>query len=138
MLKGIQNFLTLIYENWTTICVIIGLLIGIYEKVMTTFKRNEEHRLEIDKEEVNRRLETARRFIKEGMLDMVSHAENDYEDWKKSGEFKRSQVIKEIFEKYPILEMVSNQDEVIAWIDEQIDNALVTLRETIEGTCRAE
>lgn len=138
MLKGIQNFLTLIYENWTTICVIIGLLIGIYEKVMTMFKRNEEHRLEIDKAEVNRRLETAKRFIKEGMLDMVSRAEGEYDTWKKSGEFKRSQVIKEVFDTYPILEMVTNQDEVISWIDEQIDNALVTLRDTIEGMGRAE
>ena len=138
MLKGIQNFLTLIYENWTTICVIIGLLIGIYEKVMTMFKRNEEHRLEIDKAEVNRRLETAKRFIKEGMLDMVTRAEDEYDTWKKSGEFKRSQVIKEVFDTYPILEMVTNQDEVISWIDEQIDNALVTLRDTIEGMGRAE
>lgn len=138
MLKGIQNFLTLIYENWTTICVIIGLLIGIYEKVAVMFRRNEEHRIEIDKAEVNRRLETAKRFIKEGMLDMVTHAEGDYDTWKKSGEFKRSQVIKEIFDMYPILEMVTNQDEVIAWIDEQIDVALVKLRETIEGLGEAE
>ena len=138
MLKGIQNFLTLIYENWTTICVIIGLLIGIYEKVAVMFRRNEEHRIEIDKAEVNRRLETAKRFIKEGMLDMVTHAEGDYDAWKKSGEFKRSQVIKEIFDMYPILEMVTNQDEVIAWIDEQIDVALVKLRETIEGLGEAE
>ena len=138
MLKGIQNFLTLIYENWTTICVIIGLLIGIYEKVAVMFRRNEEHRIEIDKAEVNRRLETAKRFIKEGMLDMVTHAEDDYDAWKKSGEFKRSQVIKEIFDMYPILEMVTNQDEVIAWIDEQIDVALVKLRDTIEGLGEAE
>jgi hypothetical protein len=72
------------------------------------------------------------------MLDMVSRAEGEYDTWKKSGEFKRSQVIKEVFDTYPILEMVTNQDEVISWIDEQIDNALVTLRDTIEGMGRAE
>jgi hypothetical protein len=33
MLIGIQNFLEIINNNWTTIIVIIGLLVGIITKI---------------------------------------------------------------------------------------------------------
>jgi hypothetical protein len=66
------------------------------------------------------------------MLKMITDSELEYETWRESGEIKRSQVIKQIYAEYPILEKVADQNSVIAWIDTQIDNALVTLRKVIE------
>ena len=40
-----------------------------------------------------------------------------------------SLVVHQIYRDYPILEKVMSQDELIAWIDAEIDNALPTLRE---------
>ena len=66
------------------------------------------------------------------MLKMITDAEVDYEDWNKAGSIKRSQVIKEIFKEYPVLSKVTNQEEIIQFIDDAIDNSLKELRKTIE------
>ena len=66
------------------------------------------------------------------MLKMITTAEQDYETWNEAGSIKRSQVIKEVYEKYPILSKAINQEEMIAWIDEQINNSLKTLRKIVK------
>ena len=58
---------------------------------------------------------------------LITDAEIDYESWNKAGSIKRSQVIQKIFEKYPILTKVSNQTEIIEWIDETINISLKEL-----------
>lgn len=120
-MKGIQSFLELINNNWTSILVCIGLVIGIIKKVVDFFSKTDEERIEIVKKE-----------IQQTMLKMISDAEANYADWNKAGEIKRSQVIKEIYERYPILSKAINQEEMIAWIDNEIDNSLKTLREIIK------
>lgn len=120
-MKGIQSFLEFINKNWTTIVVCLGLLIGIVKKVQDFFSKTDEERIEIVKKE-----------IQQTMLKMISDAEANYADWNKAGEIKRSQVIKEIYERYPILSKAINQEEMVAWIDSEIDNSLKTLREIIK------
>lgn len=120
-MNGIVNFLNLINDNWTTITVIIGLLIMLYRKVESYLKKSEEEKIEI-----------AKKQIREICLRLVSEAEMDYESWEQAGEIKRSQVIQEIYKEYPVLEKVINQEELLEFIDEAIDEALVILREVIE------
>lgn len=120
-MKGIQSFLEFINNNWTTIAVCLGLLIGVIKKVQDFFSKTDEERIEIVKKE-----------IQQTMLKMISDAEANYADWNKAGEIKRSQVIKEIYERYPILSKAINQEEMVAWIDREIDNSLKTLREIIK------
>ena len=107
MLHGIQNFLQLINDNWTTIIVIIGLLVGLFKKIQRYLSKSDEEKIAIAKAQ-----------IKETMLKMITTAEQDYETWNEAGSIKRSQVIKEVYEKYPILSKAINQEEMIAWIDE--------------------
>ena len=121
ILHGIQNFLQFINDNWTCIVVIIGLLISLYKKIENYLEKSDEEKIEIAKSQ-----------IKQTVLKMVTEAELDYDEWNKSGSIKRSQVIEEIYAKYPILSEVINQEELVKWIDVEIDNALVTLREIIE------
>lgn len=121
MLNGIENFLSIINNNWTTIIVIIGLVIAIVKKAKDYFGKSDEEKIAIAKAQIS-----------ETMLKLITDAEVDYEDWNKAGSIKRSQVIKEIFNEYPILSKVANQDEIITYIDYMIDSSLRELRKTIE------
>lgn len=121
VLNGIKNFLEIIETNWTTIIVIIGLVIAIVKKAKSYFSKSDAEKIEIAKQQV-----------KEIILKLISDAEVDYDEWKKAGSIKRSQVIKDIFIEYPILSKTVNQEDLIKWIDETIDDALVTLREIVK------
>ena len=121
ILNGIKNFLSLINDNWTTILVIVGLALALWKKIESYSK------LSTDK-----KIETAKKQISENILKLITQAEKDYAEWEKAGSIKRSEVISEIYKEYHILAKVVNQEELVKWIDEQIDNALPTLREIIK------
>ncbi len=121
VLNGIKNFLTLVNDNWTTIAVILGLMIAISKKAINYFSKSNEEKIAI-----------AKKHIQETMLKMIGDAEEDYEEWNKAGSIKRAQVIKQIFAENPILSKAVDQDELIKWIDDAIDDALVTLRKIVE------
>lgn len=121
ILNGIQNFLQFINDNWTSIMVIIGLGIGVSKKVKNYFSKSDEEKIAIVKSQ-----------IKETMLKMITEAEISYEEWNKAGSIKRSQVIEEIFAKYPVLSKAVDQSKLIKWIDDEIDNSLKTLREVMK------
>lgn len=118
ILTGIQNFLLFINEHWTEIIVIIGLALVLYKRVKNYLSKTNEEKIEI-----------AKKQIKETVLRLVTDAEVDYKEWVKAGAVKRAQVVEEIFLMYPILAKVTNQTELVAWIDEIIDEALETMRE---------
>ena len=121
VLNGIKNFLSLINDNWTTILVIIGLALALWKKIESYSKLSTERKIEI-----------AKKQISENILKLITQAEKDYAEWEKAGSIKRSEVISEIYKEYPILAKVINQEELVKWIDEQIDNALPTLRDIIK------
>ena len=120
ILDGIRNFLQIINDNWTTIIIIIALILSIAKKVKDFFEKSNDEKFAI-----------AKKQIQETILKYITDAELDYDEWTKAGGIKRSQVMKEIFEKYPILSKITDQEELIIWIDEVIDNALETLRDII-------
>ena len=117
-LYAIQNFLQLVNDNWTVIIVIVALLISIGKKAKEFFSKSNDEKIAI-----------AKKQVQETMLKLITDAEIDWQDYKKSGSVKRAQVIEEIFEKYPVLSKVTDQEALIAWIDETIDDALKTMRE---------
>lgn len=121
ILNGLKNFLELIEQNWTLIIIVAGLLLSVYKKVANYLSKSDEEKIEI-----------AKRQAQELILKLVSDAEQDYSQWLKAGGIKRSQVIARIFEEYPILSKVTNQEELIAWMDEAIDNALDELRKIVD------
>ncbi len=121
VLDGIYNFLTFVNDNWTMIFAIIVVLLAIVRKIKEYFGKSKEEQIEIAKSQ-----------IREIMLRLVTEAECDYYEWLKAGEIKRAQVIAEVFAMYPILSKVTNQSEVVAWIDEAIDEALQAMRKIFE------
>ena len=122
ILDGIRNFLELENENWTTIIVIIGLVIAITKKGIVYFNKSDEEKIAI-----------AKKQIQETMLKLITDAEENYDEWKQAGSIKRAQVIDELFANYPILSKVANQEDLIKWIDDVIDESLITLREIVEN-----
>ena len=120
ILDGIKNFLTFINNNWTTITVIISLLIALYKKVMAYLKQSQEKKIEIAKTQLSQTI-----------LKFITDAEVDYENWNKAGSVKRPQVIQRIYTEYPILSKVVDQEALIIWIDDLINNALKELRKIV-------
>ena len=122
ILDGVKNFLEFVNENWTTIVVIIGLIIAIAKKGVAFFSKSDEEKIAI-----------AKKQIQETVLKLITDAEENYNEWKQAGSIKRAQVIDELFANYPILSKVTNQEDLIKWIDDVIDESLITLREIVEN-----
>ena len=120
ILDGIQNFLMILNENWVTILIIISLIVSIVKKTIDFFRESDDEKIAV-----------AKKQIQETMLRLVTDAECAYDEWVKAGNIKRAQVIEEIFDRYPILSKVSNQEELVDWIDSVIDESLDTLRKII-------
>lgn len=117
-LTSLQNTLMYLNDHWTQIIICIGIAIALYKKIKTYLSKSTDEKVAI-----------AMKQIKVKMLELVTQAELDYETWVKAGEIKRSQVIGEIFEMYPILNRVTDQETLVAELDEYIKKALVTMRE---------
>lgn len=126
-MKGIQNFLEFINENYTYIIVIIGLIIMLFKKTKAYLTKSDDEKIEF-----------AKKQIKEIMLRLVTTAELDYENLKSAGSIKRAQVIDELYKQYPVLSKAIDQKEIIKLIDEAIDSALPTLREVLKETKKEE
>ena len=120
-MEGLQKFLQLLNDNWTSILVCIGLVVCIVKKTQDYMSKSQDEKIEI-----------AKKQIQTTILKMISDAEVDWQEWSKAGSIKRAQVIKQIYEEYPILSKVVDQKALTEWIDEQIDSALDTLREIVK------
>ena len=120
-MEGLQKFLQLLNDNWTSILVCIGLVVGIVKKTQDYMSKSQDEKIEI-----------AKKQIQTTILKMISDAEVDWQEWSEAGSIKRAQVIKQIYEEYPILSKVVDQKALTEWIDEQIDSALDTLREIVK------
>ena len=127
MLNGIQNFLQFINDNWTSIVVIFSLVFLIVRRVISFLSKSDEEKIEIAKSQ-----------IQQAILKLITDAEVDYESWEKAGSIKRSQVIQKIFENYPILSKITDQESLVNWIDEMIDEALKILREIVAANNKSE
>ena len=133
-MESINKIMNFLVENWTMICAVLVIGIAVYEYVQNFRKKSKEEQEAI----IRQQIEIAKQQVAEIMLMLVTEAEKDYREWIKAGEIKRAQVIDAIFEKYPILLMVTNQAELIAWMDETIDEALKKMRKIFEENDKAE
>ena len=120
-MTGLENFLGYLSENWVMILVLIGAAFSIGKMISRYLALSDEEKIEV-----------AKKLIREAMLKMITEAEIDFEEWNKSGSIKRSKVIADIYEKYPILSKAASQEAVIAFIDGEINSSLKTLREILK------
>lgn len=133
-MEAIQKFMDFVTENWTAIFAVIVICIAICQQIQAFLRKSKEEQEAIIMEQI----EIAKEQVREIMLKLVTEAEKDYREWIKAGEIKRAQVIDAVFEKYPILLMVTNQAELIEWLDKTIDEALKKMRKIFEENEKAE
>lgn len=126
-MNGIENFLNYVSDNWVSILVVIGVTISIIKMVAKFIQLDNDEKINIVKKQV-----------KETMLKLITEAEIDFDEWNKAGSIKRSKVIADIYEKYPILSKAASQEVVIAWIDSEINSSLKTLREILKENKKEE
>ena len=127
-MESFKNLLQWVYDNFAVIICCAGLMVGIYRKAKKYFTVNKEEK----KKQFDEAVEITKEKIRETMLKMVSESEDKYKDWVKAGSLKRAEVIAKIYNDYPILSQVVDQEGLIAYIDKTIDEALVTLREVLK------
>jgi len=127
-MTGIQNFITLVRENWTTICALITIIVALYFKI----KHEIDKWQSMDEAEQAQEIERAKEMLAEYILGLVAKAEVE---WAKEGSglgvIKRSEVIQKIYDAFPDLVYAMPQEELISLIDTLIDKALETVREKI-------
>ena len=115
MMSNVLNFIKDVLEAannyWTLVVVIIGLSIALYEKIKKYLQTSKEEKIEM-----------AKKALKENLLKYMADAEIEWSSYEKAGEIKRAQVISKIYEDYPILKEYVDQDELIKFIDKQIDS----------------
>lgn len=114
--SGVRVFLQAINDNWGTIIIIIGLVLLLIEKIKKYLKLSKEQKIEI-----------ALEGVKQEMLKLMSDAEIQWKDYKKSGQIKKSQVIKEIYTDFPELKRYMSEDELIEKIEKIIDDNMKEL-----------
>lgn len=118
ILEGIKNFLHFLNDNWTMIATILLLIAVLVKKICDFVNKSNEEKIAIVKKQ-----------IQQSMLKFVTEAEIDYQEWISAGAIKRSQVVNQIYEKYPILSRITDQEELIKWVDEMIDKSLDIMRD---------
>jgi hypothetical protein len=126
-LHGIQNFIEFINDNWTMLVFVACLAATVVRMVVNFINRPDDEKIEIVKAQ-----------IKQVMLKFVTEAEWDFIEWEKAGEIKRAQVIDRIFDTYPILSTIVNQEDIINWLDKIIDESLDVLRKIIKENLEIE
>lgn len=120
-MKSLMNLLTFLDENWTYIVIILSLVYGIYKRIMKIIQTSEKSKVD-----------TTIMIVSNIILEKLATAEEDWINYKKTGTIKRSKVINEIYEQYPILKKYVDQEYIINKLDELIDEGLKTLEKTLQ------
>ena len=119
-LNGFYNFFRFIVEHWTSLIICLALILVMSQKIIAFMQ------LEHDK-----KVEIAWKIISEKMLACVMDAEIEYQSG--TGRIKRSAVIAKVYEAYPILNSIADQEEVLAKIDELINMSLVEMKKILSS-----
>ena len=120
-MTSITNLLKFLEENWSQIIIILAIAFTAYKKWQSFNKMSEKEKVD-----------TAILIVSEIILEKLAKAEEDWINYKKTGTIKRSKVINEIYEQYPILKTYADQEYIINKIDDFIDEGLKNLEKTIK------
>lgn len=120
-MTSINNTLGLIENYWSMIIIIIALVVLTIEEVKKYKAMTREQRIE-----------AALSVVKGELLKLMSDAEIEWSEYKKSGALKKSQVLKEIYTQFPFLQDYINQDELVTKITEMIDAEMENMNKILK------
>lgn len=127
-MNSLKNLIQFINDNWTSLIIVLVLIIGIYNKVEKWLKKSEQEKAEIE----STLIESTKEVLKNYVMTLVAQAEIDWSEVSGAGAIKRSEVISQIYQDYPILLNVVQKDKLIEYIDELIEEALIIVRNVIK------
>lgn len=113
LMTGFNNFIHLIQSQWTNIVVVIAIIATVVKTALSYSTMTEEQRVQ-----------SALKVVKEELMRLMCQAEIQWKDYKKSGDLKRSQVIKDIYNQFPFLSKYMDQDKLVKTIYEMIDKQM--------------
>ena len=113
LMTGFNNFIHLIQSQWTNIVVVIAIIATVVKTALSYSNMTEEQRVQ-----------SALKVVKEELMRLMCQAEIQWKDYKKSGDLKRSQVIKDIYNQFPFLSKYMDQDKLVKTIYEMIDKQM--------------
>lgn len=116
------DIIAVLNSAWSIFIVILGIGIFAYSKITSYMKLSKEQKVE-----------AALKVVKSELLKLMSDAEIEWQDFAKSGEIKKSQVITEIYNKFPFLADYISQDELIAKISEMIEEKMADMNKIINN-----
>lgn len=125
-MKGIQNFLALVQNNWTTISFFLVVIFGAITKGLRFYKKwkdkNEKEREEALDKILKEKEEALLAVVKEWILKMMCDAELEWANFKAAGGIKRSGVFEKIYTQFPQLADFVDQDRIIQEISKFIED----------------
>lgn len=120
-MTSLTNLLNFLEENWSHIIIFIAIAFTIYKRWQYFSKLSEKEKVDV-----------AITIVSQIILEKLACAEDEWSKYKKTGTIKRSKVINEIYEQYPILKTYADQEYIINKIDDFIDEGLKNLEKTIK------
>lgn len=121
-MNGLTNFVNLIQSQWTNILVVVAILFGVIRTGINYYSMSKEQRTE-----------AALTVVKSELLKLMSHAELQWSDIKKSGSLKRSQVIKDIYTQFPFLASYIDQETLLKRLYEMIDTEMENMNKILNN-----
>ena len=117
-----HDIISFLDSAWSIFIVLLGIFIFLYSKITNYIKLSKEQKVE-----------AALKVVKAELLKLMSDAEIEWQEFNKSGEIKKSQVISEIYKKFPFLAEYISQDELIEKIGEMIEEQKAKMDEIINN-----
>lgn len=123
LMTGFNNFIHLIQSQWTNIVVVIAIIATVIRTTLNYSALSQEQRVQ-----------SALKVINEELMKLMCQAEIQWKDYKKSGDLKRSQVIKDIYNQFPFLSKYMDQDSLVKKIYEMIDKQMDNMNNLLNKT----
>lgn len=123
LMAGFNNFIHLIQNQWTNIVVVIAIIATVIRTTLNYSALSQEQRVQ-----------SALKVINEELMKLMCQAEIQWKDYKKSGDLKRSQVIKDIYNQFPFLSKYMDQDALVKKIYEMIDKQMDNMNNLLNKT----
>lgn len=134
-MESLVKLAEFVKSNWASVTVIIGVAVAIYFKIKQEIDKYRKMSEAEKQAEIQKQIEKVRSILSDQVLALVATAEIAWSDEGcKLGPVKRSEVIRKIYVQYPVLTYVADQEELLAYIDKLIDEALETVRKTVRRT----
>ncbi len=126
-MQSIVKVLKWLYDNWSVVVIVIGLLTAVIIKLKAWSKLSADEKLQA----ANSEKEKALTQLKQLALSWVTVLEEKWSGIEKSGYIKKSEFFERVYDKLPVLSQYS--DEIEQTVSYIFDGELIEMRYILSG-----